>query len=125
MWTYLVAGALVVAGFASNQTQTLLPRADGAAQPAVAGAPTSGSIGLHTGQAARRTKDPYARLFPVKGGRFDVRTASAAQALNRKTVCGLTIWNVTPDLDPTSIVRPSGSRVDYKIGKIAPTVCPE
>ena len=80
---------------------------------------------MHTGQAPRRTKDPYARLFPLKGGRFDVRTAPAAQALNRKTVCGLTIWNVTPDLDPTSIVRPSGSRVDYKIGKIAPTVCQE
>jgi hypothetical protein len=125
MWNYLIAGALVVAGFASNQPQVVPPRADGAVPTGLVGAPAPGSTGLHAGQSAPRTKDPYARLFPVKDGRLDVRTLTAAQALNRKTVCGLTVWNVAPDADSRIILRPSASKGDFTIKKLAPPVCQE
>jgi hypothetical protein len=121
----LLVGAVVLAGLVAPSAQ-ILPPGPPTLQKARPGDPVARSFRLDSGKPP--SKDPYARLFSLSPGQSGLGRSNAVEALKTtkpKTVCGLTIWNVEPDLDPRSLLRPRGPRVDYKIGKLAPPVCVE
>ena len=69
----------------------------------------------------KETKDPYARLFTeLSAARQAVSTQGAG---NTKVLCGLTLVEVDPNIDPKIIVPAKPSDVDHKIRRISPTVC--
>jgi hypothetical protein len=72
-------------------------------------------------------KAPSEKLGPRKGSRRELTsTPPGASAAKEKVICGLTVWNVGPELDPRMVTRaPADNRVDFKIQKIAPAVCAE
>jgi len=121
MWIPLLAGVLVLAGSASATGQGAHPTPARPQTPRSHLFDTIPTFGVGK-QTNPQTKDPYARLFSP--GRSAARQAMTAQPKPR-TVCGLTVWNVEPDLDSRSLIRPREPRVDYKIGKLAPPVCVE
>jgi len=52
--------------------------------------------------------------------------AGASRVSPPRTVCGLTIWNVDPNLDPRMrLTPPQPPNVTYTIQKITPPVCGE
>jgi hypothetical protein len=71
------------------------------------------------------TKKAYEALFQVRQGRTRVPSDPAFVSRPR-TVCGLTVWNIDPDLDPRIRLKPpQPPNVTYTIQKISPPVCQE
>jgi hypothetical protein len=100
--------------------------------------PATSSTGMPSGRVAGESKKPYEKLFsidqvpsgtapePGKNTSPPLTMLPGTDAADQKIVCGLTVWNVGPALDPRMVMRaPANSRQELKIKKIAPTVCAE
>jgi hypothetical protein len=110
-----------------------------AISPSRRGAQQGSSPNTPSDRMSAESKKVYEKLFDLDKDRGEklAETEKAARiqltskppgsdAPKRKIVCGLTVWNVGPELDPRMVRRaPSNDRVDFKIEKIAPTVCAE
>jgi hypothetical protein len=74
-----------------------------------------------------QVKSPYSKLFRAPIGNsaagHEDRNHLPARRPTEKQICGLTVWNVEPDLDPRTIIRPPDPRREFFITKIQPTVC--
>ena len=118
----LLVGAVVLAGFASASAQIVPPGAHGPAK-ARSRVLEPRATDFQLGPGKPRSKDPYARLFSLKQAQPAPRKWDGSEPPKRKTVCGLTVWNVEPDLDPRILLKPRDKSVDFKIEKLAPPVC--
>ena len=73
-------------------------------------------------ESGSRVKKAYEVLFQARRRSTDVTPKPAPP--QPSIVCGLTIWNVDPDLDPRIRLRPpQPPNVTYTIQKITPPVC--
>jgi hypothetical protein len=68
-------------------------------------------------------KDPHARV--VAKLIIAKQMIAPQSAAKPKVLCGLTVVEVDPDIDPKIIVRPKPDDVDHKIRRIPPSVCRE
>lgn len=73
--------------------------------------------------ADARTKKAYEALFKARQG-LTRELPGLPHGPTRSIVCGLTIWNVDPDIDPRMrLSPPQPPDVTYAIRKITPPVC--
>ena len=74
-----------------------------------------------------QSKDPYKQLFEARealGRALADASKDATPAPRKKIVCGMTVIEVGPELDPKMAVEPKKDpRVTYTIRAIDPPVC--
>lgn len=116
--TYLVLiGSLAVTGAQFGNTKPEPPQSA-----------TPGS------ELAPQSKHPFTRIFPAPrqdpstGPRVVPRAQDSTPkpTMEPRVVCGMVVVPVGPAADPLMVRRPPSERQpDYKIRKIAPTICNE
>jgi len=112
------AAAAALACSLAFATQTSTPPRTASPTPRVAPQAKPGEQGFQLDPPP--TKNPYGKLFDPSVG---TRPGFDMSPPQRKTICGLAVWNVTPEADPRMVLRHRSDAVDHKIRRIAPPVC--
>jgi hypothetical protein len=78
-------------------------------------------------------KNPFATLFTTpdqqklatqkKAPRLDMGLSGGASTAAPRVVCGMTIHQANPDVDPKILQKPRGGDVDYKLRSMTSTLC--
>jgi len=117
--------ALAAAVTSTAQSPVPQPRAPGGIPPRIDRAPGLFAAPDAANAAGRMVKKAYEQLFQVQNDLTRV-PPGAPGVKTRSVVCGLTIWNVDPDLDPRIRLRPpQPPNVTYAIRRVTPPVCQE
>ena len=87
----------------------------------------AGTMPASADQAPRNPRNPYARLFDVQEAlkkAVQEKPASFTAAPRSKVVCGMTVVEVTPALDPKmGVTPPKDEKTRFTIRAIDPPVC--
>jgi hypothetical protein len=88
-------------------------------QPA-ATPPASSQIGA----LGQQPSDRYSRLFELRAALKQMQTESGQKAPRKKVVCGMTVIEADPSLDPKmGVTPPKETGLRHRIRGIEPTVC--
>jgi hypothetical protein len=88
--------------------------------------------GSGDGIAGWQEKNPFAGLFitpdtqkrePSDRQRKDPVSVERAAVAPPTVVCGMTVVQADPAVDPNILVKPVRGKIDYKIRSIAPPIC--
>jgi hypothetical protein len=91
-----------------------------AAQPVFAQSLSAGSATARFGVLRPTQPNPYRKLFAPQPA---VKLSSAVTAPKSRIVCGMTIVEGDPKIDPKFVMPPKSDGVDHKIRAIAPPTC--
>jgi hypothetical protein len=79
------------------------------------------------GSLRQAQANPYGRLFEVREAlkqATEQASKSAAPAPKKKIVCGMTVIEVGPEIDPKmGVTPPKGDKVKHTIRAIDPPIC--
>jgi hypothetical protein len=126
MFRTLVIGFMTLLGGPASDAVVTTGQPPPSQQPAREQAqehPTSGRQSLLMRPS---TTDPFGNLFMTRVDRLDAKIRSQGAnppAPNPRIICGLTVWQVDPAIDPGIRVEAPDRGVDFKIRRIVPETC--
>ena len=132
-----LAAIVAVAGSLSSHGQVVAPASPavppGASSAEEAGAPLAAPA---SARPDTRSRNPFVGLFPWAAGVAhagatvrhaqprDLSLVPGTPAVSAAaTVCGLTVWHMSPDFDPRIRLKSRSSEAQFAMRKIAPAAC--